>query len=129
MALQGRLICMDKEDVNMPNIGGIPKRIDLISSPVVGGGSVTCTITIDALPSGGTTIQVGVDSPGLVSSPSGWPYGLTYPSGGGITASFTITTNSVASDTSLLIYACSSGSDITNPANWTATATLTITHV
>ena len=67
---------------------GRPNHMDLTGSPVVGGvGSVTCTITVDIVPTGGTTVQVGTDHPGVIISPSGsWPYGLAYAGGGSSTA-------------------------------------------
>src|SRR5260221_14669129 len=90
-------------------VGGIPRQIDLIGSPVAGGGSVTCAIAIDSLPLGGTTIQVSTDHPNLLGSPSGtWPYTLTFAEGGGTTAAFPLTTQSVPSDTEVEIYACES---------------------
>lgn len=112
-------------------VNGTPNKLDFVGSPAVGGvGSITCSITVDAVPLGGTTVQVGTDHPSVIISPSGsWPYGLVYVGGGSNVASFVITTQGVSADTQITVYACESGVDISNPANWRVTGTITVTHV
>jgi hypothetical protein len=75
----------------------------------------------------GGSIQIGTTQPLLLNSPSqSWPHVLSYPSGGPTTRTITVSTNPVTVPTVTTVFACPSGVDASNPANWTVSAVVTI---
>lgn len=113
--------------VSFSMLGGESIPVELFSTPsiVAGGGSTNCSITVNQT---GNYVQVSCNYPSILISPSGsWPYHLNFPSGGSLTQSFTINTNSVSSNTTIEIYACEADLNISNPANWQATTNVTVT--
>lgn len=102
----------------------------MVPTPInaIGGvDSVSVAIAVDQT---GDSIQVGTDSPSLLTSPSSaWPYDLSYPSGGSTTKTITLTTHAVTTSTVVTIYACPSGVDSSNPANWSYATTVTVRPV
>lgn len=111
----------------IPSGQGVPVDVTTPSSDYTGPQDTSGSVTVTSVPSGGCYVQVGCDHPSLVSSPSGsWPYNLQYPNGGSTTQNMTLTLSAVSQDTVVVLYACKSGVDSSNPANWTATRTITL---
>jgi hypothetical protein len=106
----------------------IPLFIAVNPSSITGGsGSVTVTVQVGQT---GGNVQVGTTNPTALNSPSqSWPYTLSFPSGGSTTRTITVTTNQVSSSTGVTIYACPSGVDASNPANWSCSTTVTVNPV
>ena len=111
------------------NVQSIPIIMSVPSSPITGGtGSVSVQLTVDQVPSEGSSVQVSTDHPEILVSPGGsWPYHLFYAGGSSTTQSFTVNTNTVTANTTVHIYACEEGVDITNSNNWRVVGTVTIT--
>jgi hypothetical protein len=108
--------------------GMIPINLSLSTTNVDGQATVTITVTVDSVPSDGGTVQIGCDTPSLASSPSAtWPYSLSFPGGGATSQTLVITTENPTAITAVIIYASIAGVDSSNPANWAAEATLTVT--
>ena len=108
------------------SIATLPLDVTISPSNVTGGNSVQCTIRVDAVPVGGSSIQVSTDHPSLLGSPSGsWPYNLAYSSPSVLSQTFTITTQPQAAS-NIKVYACEAGVDITDPNNWRVVGTMNI---
>ena|SRR5260221_9546761 len=105
----------------------VPIIVSTPATDYTGPQTTTASVTVISVPSGGSYVQVGCDHPSLVTSPSGsWPYNLQYPDGGSTTQSCNITLSAVSQNTTVILYACKSGVDASNPVNWSATRTITL---
>lgn len=92
------------------------------------GSAFQVTVQVDQVPPEGGLVQVTCDHPDLLVSPSGsWPYTLAYPAGSSTTQSFTVITASVQSQTSVTVGSGPAGVDMSNPTNWTSSATTSLT--
>ncbi len=106
----------------------IPITLNVTPSSIVGGsGSLSGSVTINTLPSGGCSVKVGCNHTSLLGAPGGsWPFVLNFPSGGSMTAEFTLTTNAVTGSTSVTIGSCESDLSAADSANWQATQSITL---
>jgi hypothetical protein len=108
----------------------IPTILTISPSTTVGGsGSLSCSVGIDSLPIGGCSVNVGCDHTSILNPPSGltWPFAVSFPAGGGTTANFTLTSNTVSTSTVVTVGVCESDENAGNPSNWQETAKVTVT--
>jgi hypothetical protein len=112
-----------------PMIGqSVPMFMSVCPSNAVGGiDKLSVTVKVSQV---GDCVQIGTDTPWLVNSPSSvWPYNISYPCGGSDTRTVTFSTNAVSTNHTVKIYACRSGVDASNPANWSFVQSVTILPV
>ena len=109
-----------------PMIGqSVPMFMSLTPQNAIGGiDKISVTISVSQA---GDCVQLGTDCPWLLNSPScSWPYNVAFPLGGSNTRTVTLSTNPVSASQGVKIYACRSGVDASNPANWSVVQTVTI---
>jgi hypothetical protein len=109
-----------------PMVGqSVPMFMSVSPSNAVGGvDTLSVTVKVSQV---GDCVQLGTDTPSLVNPPcSNWPYNISYPFGGSDTRTVTLTTNPVSTSHTIKIYACRSGVDASNPANWSLVQSVTI---
>ncbi len=100
----------------------IPIFLTINPSSPSAGSTVTVSVTVNEAPTVDSAVQVMCSPASGITSPSGsWPYTLSFPAGS-TTQSFTVTASSSAT-----LGACQTGVDATNSANWTASASVTVT--
>lgn len=98
----------------------------VLSAEVPPGSAGTCTVSVSIqVNQVGDAIQIGCDQPSLVNSPSNsWPYVYSYASGTSTTRTFTFTTNYMAQNTTVHVYACPTGVDSSVSSNWSVSKTI-----
>jgi hypothetical protein len=113
------------QEMQAPSASGqapFPMGIGRIAVP-----QYSISITVQAVPASGGYVQVGCDRPDLLQSPSGtWPFHLAFPASGGSAQSFLVSPRTVDSCTTVHIYGCEEGADISNPSAWRVIATVNL---
>jgi hypothetical protein len=101
------------------SITTLPIDITLSPTTVTGGNSVDCTITVDQVDQGGSSVQVDTNNRSALTPPGGgsWPYHLSFPSTTQTSQTFTINTAQLQQGTTVSIYSAEEGVDITVAAN------------
>lgn len=96
-------------------------------SEVAGGQqSVVFTAEISSAQTSDVTYTVACTNQSALNAPGGWPYSLTIPAGS-LSASVTLTSNSVGANTAVTTYCYQPGdSDPSDLANWLGSASVTV---
>lgn len=105
----------------------IPINLGLPSN-LTSGMPVYCSVTVQSVPSGGGEIQLMCDQPSLLTSPSSsWPCYISYADGASTTAYFTLTANSVSTNTTVHVYAGTMEDDPNDLSDWNVVKSTVIT--
>lgn len=103
----------------------MPLEIGVSPSSVVGG-TGTFSVSVSVNQAGGS-IQLDTDHRSLLVSPSGsWPYVMSYPSGAPTSQTVQVTTLQAPQNTQVKLIAGAAGADMSNPANWSAVASASL---
>lgn len=114
------------DPANQPASIGESRPIGLALDPgtATGGAYVSETVTVNQA---GGTVLLGCDRPDLVAPQSGsWPISLSF-SGTQTSQTTYLATAAVSATSTAHLFTYPAGSDPANPANWTTSASLTLT--
>ncbi len=107
--------------------GMIPINVALSASTSGGVTTVTVSVTVNNVPSGGSYVQVGCNDGSLILPPTGSrPYSLAFADLNTGTESFTVSLSTPSAESIVTFYACPADVDASDSNNWTTSTAITI---
>lgn len=104
----------------------IPIFLSASTSTVCSGSTVTISVTVDRIPTGGGTVMVGCTDSAALTPPGGtWPYALSFPSSGSTTQSVALVAQSLSSAEDVQVYTyLTNATNPSDPSCWQQVVTI-----